>query len=90
MALAIRFDQLVKSRMVKDFAELARRGQVTRARISQISSLLLLAPDIQEELLFMPRIESGREAVCIRHLLAITAETDWHKQRKQWQTLKLR
>jgi hypothetical protein len=88
MALAIRFDQLVRSGMVKDFADLARRGQVTRARISQISSLLLLAPDIQEELLYIARIENGRDRLCLRDLLPIAAEPDWVDQVEKWREFK--
>jgi hypothetical protein len=52
MALAIRLDHLIKSGQVTDQAELARVGHVTRARLTQIMDLNLLAPEIQEELLF--------------------------------------
>jgi hypothetical protein len=31
---------------VRDYADLARLGYVTRARLTQIMNLLLLAPDI--------------------------------------------
>lgn len=55
MALAIRFDSLVSRGEVQDYADLARLGYVTRARITQIMNLLNLAPDIQEALLFLPR-----------------------------------
>lgn len=48
MALAIRFEQLISTGEVKDYAELARLGNVSRARITQIMNLRLLAPDIQE------------------------------------------
>ncbi len=61
MALAIRFERLIQAGEVADYAELARLGHVTRARITQIMNLRLLAPDIQERLLFLPRIEGGRE-----------------------------
>ena len=61
MALAIRFEELVRMGEVESHADLARLGQVTRARISQIMDLLCLAPDIQEELLFLPRVERERD-----------------------------
>jgi hypothetical protein len=48
MALAIRLDNLIKSGQVIDQAELARVGHVSRARLTQIMDLNLLAPDIQE------------------------------------------
>ena len=43
MALAIRFDGLVQRGEVRDYADLARLGYVTRARITQIMNLLNLA-----------------------------------------------
>lgn len=55
MALALRFDGLIRTGAVTDQAELARLGHVTRARVSQIMALLNLAPDIQEALLFLPQ-----------------------------------
>jgi hypothetical protein len=53
MALAIRFDGLLRQETVRDYAELARLGKVTRARMTQIMKLLDLAPDIQEQILFL-------------------------------------
>jgi hypothetical protein len=50
---------LVRSGAVRDYAELARLGQVSRARTTQIMSLLHLAPDLQEQILFLPRIQKG-------------------------------
>jgi hypothetical protein len=37
-------------------AELARLGHVTRARVTQMMDLLLLTPDIQEEVLHLPAV----------------------------------
>jgi hypothetical protein len=87
MALAIRFEKLVQAGEVADYAELARLGHVTRARVTQIMNLQMLAPDIQEELLFLPRIEEGRDRLHIKLLLPIAATTDWSKQRKLWASL---
>ena len=89
MALAIRFEQMVRRGEVADYAELARLGHVTRARITQIMNLLLLAPDLQEQLLFLPRIENGRDRVCLRQLQPIAAAADWRKQRQMWKELDL-
>jgi hypothetical protein len=47
MALAIKFQDMVDRGEVRDYADLARLGYVTRARITQIMNLLNLAPDIQ-------------------------------------------
>ena len=84
MALAIKFDQYIKDSVVKDYAELARLGQVSRSRVSQIMDLLLLAPDIQEEILFLPRTERGRDAVGEREVRRILKENDWQWQRELW------
>ncbi len=48
LALAIRFEELVTNGVVKNYAELARLGYVSRARVTQIVNLLQLAPDLQE------------------------------------------
>src|SRR5439155_22820570 len=63
MALAMRFDELIRSGQVTGYAELARLGHVSRARLSQIASLLGLAPDLQEDILFLPRTLRGRDPI---------------------------
>jgi len=87
MALAIRFEQLVRDGVVADYAELARLGHVTRARMTQIMNLLNLAPDIQEAILFLPRVERGKDPVTERDLRALVAEVDWGRQREAWERL---
>jgi hypothetical protein len=52
--------------------------------------LALLAPDIQEELLFLPRVTAGKPAIHEKMLRPITAEVDWEKQRGMWQVLHVR
>ena len=46
MALAIKFDILIQQDVVRDYADLARLGHVSRARMTQIMNLLHLAPEI--------------------------------------------
>ncbi|MCA9109912.1 MAG: hypothetical protein KDA52_08205 [Planctomycetaceae bacterium] len=84
MALAMKFEGLVRDGVVADYAELARLGHVTRARMSQIMSLLHLAPDIQESILFLPRVESGKDPITERNIRPIAAIPDWRKQRRMW------
>ena len=84
MALAIRFDGLIRDGVVKDQAELAKLGHVTRARLTQIMAFLNLAPDIQEAILTMGPTENGRDSVTERDLRPIVAELAWGKQRKMW------
>ena len=84
MALAIHFDALIATGEVRDHAHLAGLGHVTRARVSQIMSLLHLAPDLQEQVLFLPLSHGGRDAIGEHHLRPIAAEFDWHHQRRLW------
>lgn len=84
MALAIRFEGLIRTGSIRDYAELARLGHVTRARITQIMNLRLLAPEIQERLLFLPNIQQGAAPIHLRDLQKIAIEYDWNKQRHAW------
>jgi hypothetical protein len=87
MALAIRLDYLIKSGQVTDQAELARVGHVSRARLTQIMDLNLLAPEIQEEVLHLPLHLSGYE-LKEKDLRNVVAKLEWGSQRKMW--IKLR
>jgi hypothetical protein len=87
MALAIKFDGMVAHGDVHDYAELARLGYVTRARITQLMNLLNLAPDIQEQILFLPPTTEGRERVSERSLRKLTRIKTWARQRRMWQEL---
>jgi hypothetical protein len=84
ISLVIRFGNLIRDGVVADYAELARLGHVSRARITQIMNLLNLAPDIQEEILHLPRVESGRDPVTERELRTIVAVVGWGRQREMW------
>jgi len=84
MALAIHMQELVDRGEVTDYAELAQLAHVTRARLTQIMNLLHLAPDIQEEILFLPRVTSGRDPISERDLRPICAMLDWNTQRRTW------
>ena len=86
MALAIHFDGLIRKGTVRDYADLARLGGVTRARVTQIMNLLNLAPEIQERLLFMPGAATGRDAVTEREMRRVCDVPLWvgqqgHKMR---------
>jgi hypothetical protein len=87
MALALRFEELVRTGQVASYRELASLGKVTRARISQIVSLLHLAPDIQEALLFLPPTMRGRDPLILADLMPLAASIDWRKQRRLWRKL---
>jgi hypothetical protein len=83
MALAIRFEGLLRDETIRDYAELARLGRVTRARMTQITKLLHLAPDIQEQILFLPPIKGLNE----RNLRPIVRRIDWDEQRPTFQKI---
>lgn len=87
MALAIQFQDLIDRGEIRDYAELARLGYVSRARVTQIMNLLNLAPDIQEAILFLPT-GFGRGPVTERHLRRINSMINWREQRRLWSHLR--
>ena len=87
MALALHLDELLRTGVVANQAALAQLGHVSRARISHIQSLLHLAPDLQERLLFLPPVTQGRDPIHLRQLLPLAARLDWREQRRLWQEL---
>jgi hypothetical protein len=87
MALAIRLDNLIKSGQVTDQAELARVGHVSRARLTQIMDLNLLAPSIQEEIILCELRNETKRTCCERNLRGIASEHNWKTQRETWEKL---
>ena len=61
MALAIRFEEMLRDGEVRNQTELAVIAGVTRARVSQVMGLLNLSPRLQEILLFEPQRRCERE-----------------------------
>src|SRR6202142_500559 len=86
MALAIRFEGLVRNQTIRDYTELARLGKVTRARMTQIMKLLDLAPDIQELILFLAPLQGLNE----RKLRGVVTLADWEEQRRLFQKIMAR
>lgn len=86
MALAIKYQGMVSRGKLRDYADIARLGYITRARTTQIMNLLHLAPDIQEDILFL---DGGPVPANIteRELRTIAAEVYWKEQRKLWRWL---
>ncbi|HVU63973.1 MAG TPA: hypothetical protein VHC70_08350 [Phycisphaerales bacterium] len=87
LALALRFEGLVRRGEVDGYADLARLGHVTRARISQIMDLVNLAPDIVEEILFMTVAGAERDPFTERDLRSIVRHADWARQREVWRAM---
>jgi DNA invertase Pin-like site-specific DNA recombinase len=84
LALAMKFEGLLQQGAVKDYAELARLGQVSRARITQIMNLLNLAPDIREQILFSTPGAADNPRVRETSIRTLSAEVIWGRQRKLW------
>ena len=61
---------------------------VTPERLSQIMGLLMLAPDIQEAILMLPKVHEGRDTVTEHDLRSVTRSLDWGVQRAGWKTPK--
>jgi len=87
MALAIEFEKMLRKGDVGDHSELARLCNVTQPRMTQIMNMLHLAPDIQEELLYLSTVDRGRDTITERELRPIAASMCWRDQRRQWSPL---
>ncbi len=80
LALAHEFQGLIDSGEVADRATLARQLGLTRARLTQILDLLLLAPDIQEDILV-----GGSGPATERRLRELARTPAWPEQRRLFQ-----
>jgi hypothetical protein len=87
LALAIRMESLIRAGAIADYKEMAQLGHVSRARITQIMNLLLLAPDIQEHILFLSATRQGRDPIRLAQLQPIARIPDWSQQRPLWAAL---
>ena len=87
MALTIKLGDDLQSGKLRDYSVVARLGQITRARATQIMNLQHLAPDIQEAVLFLPRTFAGRDAITEHDLRAVVAAPVWDEQRELWRRL---
>jgi len=86
MALAIHFNEMIRTGEASDMIELARRGHVTQPRMSQIMALNQLAPEIQEALLNLPSTK-GKPEIHEKRLRPLAAILNWDNQRKAWREL---
>jgi len=83
LALAQHLQRLIDAGRIADRAEVARSLRWTRARVSQVMDLLLLAPDLQEEVLFLEAVTRVTE----RALRVVVHQEDWRDRRRAWTTL---
>jgi hypothetical protein len=83
---AIRWKELLESGKVSDQAEIARYEGISRARVTQIMSLLRLSPEIQNHILTMPK-SSHRPDISERSLRHITQIEDFREQKDAFSAL---
>ena len=74
LALAHHVERLVDAEDLESYAAAARALSLTRARMTQVANLLLLAPEVQEQVL-MGRVRASERT--LRHVLR---EADWKEQ----------
>jgi hypothetical protein len=80
LALAHKLDAMVRSGEITDYAQLARLGHISPARLTQIMVLLHLAPAIQEYVLFLSAADA--QFVTELALRKIAREPRWDRQRE--------
>jgi hypothetical protein len=87
LALAVRFEELLRKGTARDYAELARLGSISRSRITQIMNLRQLAPALQERILWFPASASAAGAVTEGVVRRLTQCLDWREQIKMFERL---
>lgn len=76
LVLAHHIEARIRAGEIRDWAEASRLVGVTRARMTQIANLLLLAPTIQEALL------GGHDPVTERRIRPVLRHPDWERQKQ--------
>ena len=90
MALALKFEQMIAQSVVTDYGALAALGHVSRARLTQIMNLRNLAPDIQEEILFLSATFVDQRRISESSVRRLSSLLLWREQRARWEVLKSR
>ncbi|QDV85687.1 hypothetical protein [Planctomycetes bacterium TBK1r] len=88
LALAHRCHRLIQDGTIINQSELAHYGQISTTRMTQIMWMDNLAPDIQEEILFLPNTVKGRDPIKEAEIRPIAKTLDWKRQREMWQAIK--
>jgi hypothetical protein len=83
LALAHHLQQAIDNGEIQDRAALARKFGLTRARITHLLNLTLLAPDIQEQVLTLEAVD-GLEPTSERALRDVSCAVEWEEQRRRW------
>lgn len=83
LALAHHLQGAIDRGLVPDRAAVARKLGLTRARVTQLLDLLLLAPDLQLQVLELEAMD-GVEPMAERTLRAVAHAGTWAEQRAAW------
>ena len=86
LARAHRLEAAIAAGDYADRADAARQLGFTRARITQILDLLLLAPDLQERVLDLEAVD-GVEPISERALRNVVRKERWDEQRNAWSVI---
>ncbi len=80
LALAHAIQRAIDRGEILDQAVAARRLGVTRARMTQILDLTLLAPDLQQAIMCL-EVSNGAEPLSERRLRKLVSVTTWSEQK---------
>jgi hypothetical protein len=86
LALAHKIAAAIDAGQLDDQADAARRLDLTRARVTQLLALLALAPDLQEQVLFLESVD-GIEPLTERALRRASRTWSWEAQRVVYRSL---
>jgi len=89
LALAHDIETRIEAGEFSDYADVARAHALTRARLTQVMNLLLLAPPIQEDVLLL-EVLPGREPVTERDLRRVLQSLVWEEQVVAWHEVRAR
>jgi hypothetical protein len=78
---------MLQQGQINNCAAIARAGHVSRARLSQLLSLLDLAPAIQEQILFLSCPAQTADPIRERALRSVTKLVRWDEQRRHFEEL---
>lgn len=87
LALAHHIEERIAAGAFRDRAHAADVFGLTRPRITQLCALTLLAPDIQEEILFLEAVR-GAQPLSERALRPLVRILSWAEQRRLWSSLR--
>jgi len=86
LALAHKIQDAIDRGVVRDHVDAAQKLGLTGGRVTQLLNLTLLAPDIQEELLFAESID-GVEPISERRIRRMIRFAGWGEQRTTFDLL---